>query len=115
MNAPDSDLAGWPQFTSSYPPGSEVVRELEVFNDGLRGSEFALEWEARWDKADGPLAESGRIDDLSIEPGFHETVHLSFTAPGSDERRRLFLVLKSLLDGSEVFAEEDVYFWIRAE
>lgn len=114
MNKADSDHKQWPQYTSSYKPGAQIERRLEVFNDGLFGSDFTIKWQARWDAADGELVNSGTIDNISIKPGFHKTINLAFTTPDTKaDERKLFVILRSKLEGSEVFKEEDIYFWIR--
>jgi len=114
MNGPDSDFSKWSESTSSYSPGDMIERDLEVFNDGLKGNEFTLIWEARWDSAKGELVDSGKIDKFIIEPGFHSTINLSFKAPYINfENRKLFLVYASILKKNEVFREEDIYYWIK--
>ncbi len=114
MNKAYSEPAQWPRHTSSYEPGANIERRLEVFNDGLSGNDFTIEWESRWDSADGEPVHSGTIDNITIEPGFHKTINLAFTAPDTKaDERKLFIILRSKLEGSEVFKEEDIYFWIR--
>jgi hypothetical protein len=81
MNDAKSDLTQWPQRTPSYAPDERIERRLEIFNDGLAGRDFVLEWEARWDSAQGPVVASGALDDMVIEPGFHKTADLAFTVP----------------------------------
>ncbi len=113
MNGPKSDLKHWPEKTAGYTPGARIERKLEIFNDGLNGRDFVVEWEARWDAAQGPLVDSGIVRNLVIEPGFHKTVDLAFPAPQTDTGdRKLFLVLKSRLHGKEVFRDEEIYFRI---
>ena len=114
LNKADSDPTKWPQLTSTYKPGDNISRKLEIFNDGLKGSDFQILWHTRWDSPDGPLADSGSIENIKIQPGFHKTVNLDFTAPNSDtDRRKLFIILTSKLDGSEVFKENDLYIIIK--
>jgi len=114
MNDSKSDLLQWPEKTSTYAPGMRIERKLEVFNDGLSGRKFVVEWEARWDRAQGPVVSSGTLPDLAIEPGFHKAAEVVFTAPESTAgNRKLFLILKSKLQGKEVFREEGLYFWIK--
>jgi hypothetical protein len=114
MNGPDSDLSEWPEYTSSYSPGDSIERNLEVYNDGLRGNLFTILWETHWDSLEGESVDSGRIENLRIEPGFHQTIKLKFKAPGTDEGdRRLNIILSSELDGRQVFKENDIYFLIK--
>ncbi len=114
LNKADSEPGQWPQHTSCYKPGSQIERKLEIFNDGLFGSNFTIQWEARWDAADGEPVRSGTIDNITVEPGFHKTINLAFTAPDTKaDERKLFVILSSKLEGSEVFKEEDMYFWVR--
>jgi hypothetical protein len=114
LNGSTSDLKQWPERTASYAPGARIERKVEIFNDGLSGRDFEVEWEARWDAAQGPVVASGALGDLVIEPGFHKTVNLAFTAPSATTgNRKMFLVLRSKLQGKEVFREEGLYFWIK--
>ena len=114
MNGPDSDLSEWPEFTSSYSSGEIIERDLEVFNDGLKGNFLTLIWEARWDSAGGELIDSGRIENLKIEPGFHKTVKLKLRGPEAEVReRKLNIILRSELEGRKVFEETDIYFLIK--
>lgn len=113
MNGPDSDPARWPEYTDRYAPGSRIDRELEIFNDGLAGNNFTIKWETHWDCAVGEILDSGRIENLVIEPGFHRHAGISIPvpAPGNPERK-LFVVITSALDGREVFKEKDIYFLV---
>jgi hypothetical protein len=114
MNDAKSDLGRWPERTPSYAPGERIERRLEIFNDGLAGRDFVLEWEARWDSAQGPVVASGALRDMVIEPGFHKTVDLAFGAPKETTgNRKLFLVMKPKLQGAEVFREDDLYFTVQ--
>jgi hypothetical protein len=113
QNGPDSDLSKWPEFTSSYSPGEMIERDLEVYNDGLKGNHITVVWEARWDSFDGELVDSGRIVDIKIEPGFHQTVKLKFPVPETEvTERKLNIVFRSELEGEEVFKEDDLYFLV---
>jgi len=105
----------WPQHTVSYAPGERIERQLEVFNDGLRGHRFTLEWVARWDSALGEVVSSGTLDPIFVEPGFHKTTDLVLTAPDTTVERKLFVVLKSSLEGKVVFREEEIYFVVKPE
>jgi len=113
QNGPDSDLSQWPEFSSSYSPGEMIERDLEVYNDGLKGNHIAVIWEAHWDSADGEFVDSGRIGNLTIEPGFHQTLKLKFPVPETEvTERKLNMVLRSELEGEEVFKEDDLYFLV---
>ncbi len=114
INGPDSDLSLWPELTTSYLAGDFIERELEVFNDGLKGNRFSILWEARWDSAKGELVDSGRIEGLIIEPGFHQKTKLRLGVPVTTAKeRRLYIILSSELEGKEVFREEDLCFLVR--
>lgn len=114
MNGPDSDLSEWPEFTSSYSSGDLIERDLEVYNDGLKGNQIKVIWEAHWDSVNSELVDSGRIENLKIEPGFHQTVKMKFMAPETEvAERQLNIVLRSVLEGKEVFKEEEIYFLIK--
>jgi hypothetical protein len=113
MNGPESDLSEWPEFTSAYFTGDTIVRNLVIFNDGLKGNDFNFSWEARWDSAEGELADSGSITKMKIEPGFHKNINLKFEVPVMElKERRLYLVLKSELEVKEVFREDDIFFLV---
>ncbi len=104
----------WPQHTVAYASGAWIERKLEVFNDGLRGRDFAVEWETRWDSAQGQVVSSGTLDPIFVDPGFHKTTDLVLTAPGTTVERKLFVVLKSSLEGKVVFREEEIYFVVKS-
>ena len=104
----------WPQHTDPYAPGQRIERKLEIFNDGLRGRRFSLEWVARWDSAEGEVVSSGTLDPIFVDPGFHKTTDLVLTAPDTAVERKLFVVLRSSLEGKEVFREEEIYFLVKS-
>jgi hypothetical protein len=113
LNGPDSCPASWPEYTDVYTQGSKVERELEIFNDGLEGINFILSWESRWDSSRGELVDSGKTENLVIEPGFHKPVNLTINTPDPGiSERKLFLIITSVLEGKEVFKEEDIYFLV---
>jgi hypothetical protein len=90
-----------------------IERELEVYNDGLKGNHIAVIWETYWDSANGEFVDSGRIGNLTIEPGFHQTLKLKFPVPETEvTERKLNIVLRSELEGEEVFKEDDLYFLV---
>jgi hypothetical protein len=99
----------WPYQNSACAAGKSVERLVEVFNGGLTGNRLTLLWSLHWDKPDGPLAMSGVEIPCVIEPGFHATEKIAFTAPaletGRDERN-LFLVLESRKEGRTVFRDD---------
>ena len=71
LNLPYSGMLQHPLKTISYNPGDTIERNLAVFNDGLFGNTFDLNWEARWDSSTGESVNSGTISNLMVEPGFH--------------------------------------------
>jgi len=116
MNGPDSDLSTWPEYTSTYTQGEQIERELEIFNDGLNGNRFTLRWEAHWDSAGGILVDSGMIQDIVIDPGFHRTINYHLASPETETgSRKLYIVLTSELNGKKVFEESDIYFNITSK
>jgi hypothetical protein len=113
MNGPESDPAAWPEHVPAYRQGEVIERDLEIFNDGLSGSNFRLKWETRWDSETGEMVEQGVIDPIQIKPGFHRTIQLHFNAPvGAHGSRELFLVFSVELEGVEVFYEDALHFTI---
>jgi len=102
----------WPKSTVSYKPGAEVIRRLEVFNNGLFGNRMQLRWSARWDKPEAELIASGQTDPFTLKPGFHTTKTVSFTLPEviDSERKPFYLVIESCLDGMPVFKETALRF-----
>jgi len=113
MNRPGSDLAHWPSVTSSYHSGDTIKRGLILFNDGLTGSTFNLTWEARWDSSEGQPVNSGTVQGIFIEPGFHKELRITLIAPQTKvDQRKLFVILKYKMGETEKFNENHVYFWI---
>ena len=102
--------AEWPYQAPVCAAGRPVVRSIEVFNDGLSGNKLTLAWSTHWDRPDGPIAVAGKEVLCEIEPGFHSTQRIEFTAsaPGQDGRR-LYLVMECRKDGKTVFREENEY------
>ncbi len=97
---------------SEYLPGERVEKDLEVFNGGLFGSQMQLHWSAHWDHVDGPVIEHGEtIGPFTIEPGFHATKTIAFTAPAlesEEAERRICLKLASIKNGKVVFREDGI-------
>ncbi len=115
--------AGFPQSNQTplndtlvYLPGERVARQIEVFNGGLFGDKMQLRWSVRWDSPDGPMVERGdTIGPFTVEPGFHTTQTIAFTAPSlqpHQANRRLYLLLESIKDGKVVFREDTLWFRI---
>ena len=104
----------WPGYTPEYKTGASVGRKIEVFNGALQGKDMSLRWSARWDSPTGEVAVKGDvIGPFEVQPGFHTTRTIEFTAPKSKRRRRkLYLILESIKDGSKVFTEDALYFSI---
>ena len=98
----------WPYHIPSILSGQPVKRKIEVFNGGLSGNKLTLRWTARWDSPQGPEAVKGGYIPCEIEPGFHATQTVAFTAPKIEQdSRKLFLVLESLIDGKTVFRSDE--------
>jgi hypothetical protein len=108
----------WPYQNSACAAGKPVERLVEVFNGGLSGNRLTLVWSLRWDKPDGPQAIPGGTIDCQIEPGFHATQKVAFTAPalevGQDERN-VYLILESRKDGQTVFRDDTLCLTLRAK
>jgi hypothetical protein len=103
--------AQWPYNLPTIISGAPVERNIEVFNGGLTGNTLTLCWSAHWDKPDGPLAIEGGEIPCDIEPGFHATKTISFTAPKVEpDGRILYLVMESRRDGKTLFREEATCF-----
>ena len=102
--------ASYPDVVPIYKKNTEIRRTLEIFNGALSGNKITLEWEARWDSADGELIDSGRMADIEIEPGFHTTKTISFTPPEPpQEERNVYFVYRTIKDGETVFTEDRLY------
>jgi hypothetical protein len=107
----------WPYQLPALLSGKPTERQIEVFNGGLFGNRLTLAWSAHWDQPDGPVVEGAGLQGetaCDIEPGFHATKTLSFTAPSipKDTTRNLFLVLESKKDGQVVFRSEETCFLV---
>ncbi len=99
--------AEWPYKLPTITSGQPVERKIEVFNGGLCGNKLALVWSGHWDQPDGPLAVDGGEIVCAIDPGFHATKTISFTAPKIESvTRKLYLVMQSRMDGKTVFRED---------
>ena len=107
-------LLPWPGYVPEYETGSAVGRKIEVFNGALRGDRMSLRWSGRWDSPTGEAVVKGDIlGPFEVQPGFHTTQTIEFTAPKSKRpKRKLYLVLESIKDGSTVFTEDALYFTI---
>lgn len=98
----------WPYNLPTVLAGSVVERRIEVFNGGLAGNQLTLHWSAHWDTPTGPVALEGGERPLEIEPGFHTTTTISFTAPKiEDAQRELYLVLESRMAGTTIFRSDE--------
>ena len=98
---------GWPYRTPIYAAGAKIERRIEVFNGGLSGDQFTLNWSLHWDSPSGPLAGEGIVGPFQIEPGFHTTQTVAFDAPKPDkEEQILYIVIESLKDGKVVNRDE---------
>lgn len=107
----------WPYVFYACAAGKPVERQIEVFNGGLSGNSLTVRWSAHWDKSDGPLAVAGSDIPCVIEPGFHATKTITFTAPAlsGQEERLLYLVLESRKDGQMVFHDDSNCLMVHAK
>ena len=80
--------------------GSQVTREVTVFNDEFRGDHVELYWDVREGSASNQVLAQGKVP-LSIPPGLARKVTVTFDAP--DSGGFLFLTLKVRKDGVERF------------
>jgi len=105
-----------PGDAAEYMPGQRVERRVEVFNGGLFGDKMQLRWSTRWDTPEGPVVEPGEtVGPFTIEPGFHATRTIAFTAPAlrpAETDRKLYLVLESIKGGKIVFREDTTWLTI---
>ncbi len=98
----------WPYQLPTILAGSRVERRIEVFNGGLFGNKLTLAWKAHWDQPDGPEAVKGGEIPCAIEPGFHATETIAFTAAKIEQpSRKLYLVMESVMDGRILFHSEE--------
>jgi hypothetical protein len=98
----------WPENIPAVTGGDQVTRSLEIFNDGLFGNHLTVSWEAHWDSENGDKVASGKLPAFTIEPGFHTSANLVFTAPPVSTPRTLYLVLETKKDGAVVFKDNQV-------
>jgi hypothetical protein len=104
----EKGMAEWPYQLPTVLAGQPVERKVEVFNGGLNGSTLTLRWTAHWDSPTGLEAVKGGEIPCEIEPGFHTTTTIAFTAPKiAQDTRKLYLVLESSLAGQIVFRSEE--------
>lgn len=97
----------WPDNVPSYSKGAAISRSIEVFNGGLSGNTMSVDWEARLGSASGSIYASGSTGSFTLEPGFHTTKTISFTAPSLDTN--LFIIYKSKKGGNVLYTEDRVY------
>ena len=100
----------WPVTVLTILPGEKVSRRVEMFNGGLTGNKLALRWTLRWDSATGDVVDSGTVNDIAVEPGFHIAQTIQFTTPDpGKEQRKLYTVWESLRQDTVVYKEDRVY------
>jgi hypothetical protein len=124
---------GWPYKTDaySYGGGSNVTREVALFNEVLSGTELpwdesgpayalALQWAAMWDAPNGTAAgPRGAWPLLRVNPGFRAAVNVTFEVPdpgpgAPPAGRALYVVLtvtrpSSAAPSTPVYVEDRVY------
>jgi len=99
-----SNAAGcFPVVIPKLKAGTEVTREIVVFNDEFFGSTLELVWEVREGSPSNKIFDRGAMK-LHIEPGFQKRVHINFHT--SPYNCTMFLTLRVLKDGIERFTDD---------
>ena len=108
-----SGKVDWPYLVPAYAAGTKIERYITVFNNSLTAGALALNWTARWDDPAGPVAGTGTVGPVRIEPGFHATLSVTLPAPPpARARRTLHLVLEALKDGTAVNRDAQIHFTV---
>lgn len=98
----------WPRKMPTYTPGQPITRDIVMFNDSLQDGSFELRWSARWGGADGGPVTNAVIPAIPIKAGFHVTETIELTAPPTNAKRLITLILESYKDGKQVFRDDQV-------
>ncbi len=96
----------------TFNSGNNVSREMITFNNSLSSGTFHIEWELRWDAPDGAIADFGSTPDVTIDAGYHDTTWINFTSPGTGTTRKLYFIVKTVVDGAVKFIENEYYFFV---
>jgi hypothetical protein len=106
LNARSNANGDWPTTVPAVAAGTEVRREVALFNDTLKESKLTLEYEISTQKGGVPVKiASGKLDRL-VDAGNFGMVDVVFTAPADPCELTARYVLKQ--DGAEVFREEAI-------
>jgi hypothetical protein len=106
-----SDKSGtWPTSPPAITKGSQVSRQLMVFNDTLSGTGVDVSWEMHQDSATGAMSGQGTMH-LDIPLAGHATVTATVTAPASGTTA--VLVLKSSKNGTMLFEDDGEAFTLQ--
>lgn len=106
-----SDKSGtWPTSKPAVTHGSQVSRQLTVFNDTLSGTGVDVAWEMHQDSATGAKSGQGSMH-LDIPLAGHATVTASVTAPPAGTTA--VLVLQSSKNGTVLFRDDGEAFTLQ--
>ena len=106
-----SDESGtWPISKPTITRGSQVSRQLVVFNDTLSGTGVDVSWQMHQDSATGPMSDQGSMH-LEIPLAGHAMITANVTAatPGTTA----VLVLQSSKDGTVLFLDDGELFTLQ--
>lgn len=105
----------WPAVVPDFKPGSRHERDIYIFNDGIKGSEFTFKWKTAIDSPDGKVIDHGN-ENINIRPGFHIKKRLIINTPDiKEDTKKLFLVMNLEKDGETVFEERALYYNITSK
>jgi hypothetical protein len=106
-----SDKSGtWPTVKPTVTKGSQVSRQLIVFNDTLSGTGVDVAWEMHQDSATGAMSGQGSMH-LDIPLAGHATVTANVTAPSAGTSA--VLVLQSSKNGTVLFRDDGEVFTLQ--
>lgn len=106
-----SDKSGnWPLSKPAITHGSQVSRQLMVFNDTFSGTGVDLSWEMHQDSPTGSISGQGSMQ-LDIPLAGHATVTVNVTAPSSGTTA--VLVLQSRKNGTVLFRDDGEAFTVQ--
>ena len=100
----------WPVSKPAVTKGSQVSRQLMVFNDTFSGTSVDVSWEMHQDSASGAMSDQGTMQ-LDIPLAGHATVTATVTAPASGTTA--VLVLKSSKNGTMLFEDDGEAFTLQ--
>jgi hypothetical protein len=106
-----SDKSGtWPISKAAVTKGSQVSRQLIVFNDTLSGIGVDVSWEMHQDSATGPMSGQGSMH-LDVPLAGHAPLTANVTAPASGTTA--VLVLQSSKNGIVLFRDDGELFTLQ--